>query len=156
METHFYLAQRWWQGWEGSCGKSDLLGLLRALAPKPNQDWTMSNASLTKWLISFLFRMSSKATVWSMMSFPCLCFRLVLVLKSMAIQNSKAISRRTCRSTRMGSPSLSSQGLTSLVWLGYCHHPDGRNLLWRCLFYSPPWVPKGSPDPQPAPAGQSC
>lgn len=39
------------------------LDFMHTLVPKPNLDWTMTNTSLNKRLISFLFWMGSKATV---------------------------------------------------------------------------------------------
>lgn len=76
----------------------------------------MSNTSLNKVVNQFPLQDEFEGnSVIGDEVFPVSVFWLVLVLKSMAIQNSTAISCRTCRSRRMGSPSLSSQGLTSLV-----------------------------------------
>lgn len=122
----------------------------------PTSNQTGPCPTWAKWLTALLFRMGSKAALWSTMSFSLSLFLACPDARVYGNTRKRGHLLETRLRKRTGSPSLSCQGLTSLVLLGNSCRPGGRNLLWWCLFSSPPWIPKGSPGLWPVPVGQSC
>ena len=104
---------------KAAVGAHTSLDFSHTLVPKPNQDWTMSNTSLNKVLNQFSLQDAFQGNSVICDEFFPVCFWLVSVLKSMAIQNSMVIYCETCLSQRMGSLKSQQSGfnLAHFSWL---------------------------------------